>query len=375
MRKVMVLCSMVVMGAVAAQAVTTFHDDFEKYDNGAVLYPPATANWNGGTTVSSTYVRCVVDDATKALSGTKSYCFYRPVSSATGSAYVRTNPQLRPADDPAASPKTYTKPGIVTASLWMRIGSTDPNGLTTVDSKFGIYITDSVSAIGAYVVLTSEPGNTNKQIWYYSAATLTKVSVEWPVDEYMNLQVKVNENRSVWGFTLIDKNGNVLQSVSNIPYSSLSGKTFNGLVRWVTLYSEAGPKSPRTDGFYNSFDDIAVDYTNGIPGDANLDNAVDVSDLGILAANYGLTTGATWAMGDFNGDAAVDVSDLGILAANYGTGSAGGADFQADSAKVFETSAGKAASTGTGSLICGSLGLPLVAGLFFIGLMLVKLED
>jgi len=50
---------------------------------------------------------------------------------------------------------------------------------------------------------------------------------------------------------------------------------------------------------------------------------VDVSDLGILAAHYGLSIGATWSMGDFNGDGAVDVADLGVLAANYGDGIGG----------------------------------------------------
>ena len=42
-----------------------------------------------------------------------------------------------------------------------------------------------------------------------------------------------------------------------------------------------------------------------LPGDANRDNKVDVSDLGILAANYGLTVNATWSMGDFNNDGTV----------------------------------------------------------------------
>lgn len=58
-----------------------------------------------------------------------------------------------------------------------------------------------------------------------------------------------------------------------------------------------------------------------IPGDANNDGMVDVGDLGILAGNYGMQSGATWAQGDFNNDGAVDVGDLGILAGNYGTGS------------------------------------------------------
>jgi hypothetical protein len=61
-------------------------------------------------------------------------------------------------------------------------------------------------------------------------------------------------------------------------------------------------------------------------GDANLDGSVDVGDLGILAANYGESSGATWFEGDFNGDGEVDVGDLGILAANYGAGSAAGSD-------------------------------------------------
>ena len=42
------------------------------------------------------------------------------------------------------------------------------------------------------------------------------------------------------------------------------------------------------------------------PGDANGDGKVDVSDLGILAANYG-GTGKTWALGDFNGDHKPDI--------------------------------------------------------------------
>ncbi|MEA1951111.1 MAG: CRISPR-associated protein Cas5, partial [Planctomycetota bacterium] len=53
-------------------------------------------------------------------------------------------------------------------------------------------------------------------------------------------------------------------------------------------------------------------------GDANKDDYVNVSDLGILATHYGTTSGAEWGEGDFNGDNMVDVSDLGALATNYG---------------------------------------------------------
>jgi len=53
-------------------------------------------------------------------------------------------------------------------------------------------------------------------------------------------------------------------------------------------------------------------------GDANCDGKVDVSDLGILASNYGKAQGAFQHTGDYNSDGKVDVSDLGILASNYG---------------------------------------------------------
>ncbi|MBN2291366.1 MAG: PEP-CTERM sorting domain-containing protein, partial [Pirellulales bacterium] len=55
-------------------------------------------------------------------------------------------------------------------------------------------------------------------------------------------------------------------------------------------------------------------------GDFDLDGDVDVSDLGILAGNYGNTSGTLMVFeGDADFDGNVDVSDLGILAGHYGT--------------------------------------------------------
>jgi hypothetical protein len=125
---------------------------------------------------------------------------------------------------------------------------------------------------------------------------------------------------------------------------------------------------------------ITQSAASPIPGDANLDRIVDVGDLGILAANYGKTSGATWSQGDFNDDGAVDVGDLGILAANYGTNSSG-ADFDADYAKVFgtttdaDTSTDETTDEDTASSLCSGLGLSLIASLALVGLMLVKLEE
>ncbi|MEM6334391.1 MAG: dockerin type I domain-containing protein [Planctomycetota bacterium] len=68
-------------------------------------------------------------------------------------------------------------------------------------------------------------------------------------------------------------------------------------------------------------DDLVVSPTftrHGLLGDATLDQAVDTSDLAVLAANFGQSAPATWHQADFNGDGLVNTADLAILAANFG---------------------------------------------------------
>jgi formylglycine-generating enzyme required for sulfatase activity len=121
---------------------------------------------------------------------------------------------------------------------------------------------------------------------------------------------------------------------------------------------------------------VAALNKDKLAGDANGDGAVDVGDLGILAANYGKASGAVWSEGDFNSDGAVDVGDLGILAAHYGTNSSS-ANWSGDYAKVFGLSATddtvEADQENNGS-ICSSMGLSLITGLLIAGLMLVKIR-
>lgn len=56
-----------------------------------------------------------------------------------------------------------------------------------------------------------------------------------------------------------------------------------------------------------------------IPGDITGDCVVDLSDLGIVLANFGTTSGATFETGDLDDDGDVDLSDLGIVLAVFGT--------------------------------------------------------
>jgi hypothetical protein len=117
-----------------------------------------------------------------------------------------------------------------------------------------------------------------------------------------------------------------------------------------------------------------------IPGDANGDAQVDVGDLGILAANYGITNGATWNLGDFNNDEVIDVGDLGILAAHYGEGITRPTNFDANYSQAFGTTVPKEKSHVNDMvdgeidhLSCSGLGLVLIPGWVVIG-MLIKLS-
>ncbi|HBO42871.1 MAG TPA: hypothetical protein DD670_02835 [Planctomycetaceae bacterium] len=57
-----------------------------------------------------------------------------------------------------------------------------------------------------------------------------------------------------------------------------------------------------------------------IPGDATGDSVVDDADAKRLAANWGVSGSATWAMGDFDRDGKVGPTDAAIMAANWGYG-------------------------------------------------------
>jgi hypothetical protein len=56
-----------------------------------------------------------------------------------------------------------------------------------------------------------------------------------------------------------------------------------------------------------------------IPGDLDGDGDVDLNDLAILLAHYGMTSGADYEDGDLDGDGDVDLNDLTLLLANYGS--------------------------------------------------------
>ncbi len=62
-----------------------------------------------------------------------------------------------------------------------------------------------------------------------------------------------------------------------------------------------------------------VTITATPPGDANLDGFIDITDLGILGANFNLED-RNWLKADFNLDGITDSADLGLLGANWEPG-------------------------------------------------------
>jgi outer membrane protein assembly factor BamB len=60
------------------------------------------------------------------------------------------------------------------------------------------------------------------------------------------------------------------------------------------------------------------EVAGGCVGDLNGDGSTDLTDLGILLADFGCTTPPGPCVGDLNGDGNTDLTDLGILLADFG---------------------------------------------------------
>jgi|GEM_PF-2455959 len=123
-------------------------------------------------------------------------------------------------------------------------------------------------------------------------------------------------NTASWKFTGLNFAGDqyliqLADSVTDLSEVPLDGEWTNpGSLATVNSSVSEFPSGDETFG-----GDFEFVFTL-MPGDANLDLVVDVSDLGILATNWMLST-TMFSEADFNGDGIVDVTDLGSLSTNW----------------------------------------------------------
>ncbi|MBS7621666.1 hypothetical protein KEJ32_06110, partial [Candidatus Bathyarchaeota archaeon] len=87
---------------------------------------------------------------------------------------------------------------------------------------------------------------------------------------------------------------------------------------YYIIRAEAGPVTGETDTADNTFVDGRVKV--GVPGDANNDRKVDMTDVGIILRAFGTTPASpNWNPNyDINNDNKVDMSDVGIALRNFG---------------------------------------------------------
>jgi len=125
--------------------------------------------------------------------------------------------------------------------------------------------------------------------------------------DWFGESVAISDGAAVIGAYLDDDNGE--GSGSAYVFPGLSDCNSNGR---IDTRDVADGTSPDRDG--NGVPD-ECDF----PGDLDGDGDVDLSDLAILLAHYGMTEGATYADGDMDFDGDVDLADLAALLAVYGT--------------------------------------------------------
>jgi len=107
--------------------------------------------------------------------------------------------------------------------------------------------------------------------------------------------------------------------------SALAGNNYQGSNWFVGVNTSSGLSnqgitgsagSANTSTGYSSTG-TTVSLTDALPGDINLDGAVNNTDLQILGPNYNQTIAGGWSVGDLNEDGSVNNTDLQILGPYY----------------------------------------------------------
>jgi hypothetical protein len=188
----------------------------------------------------------------------------------------------------ASSPYTYAwnTSGVALGSHTLQAKATDSSGNLGSSSINTITLADQTAP--------STPASLAA-----SAITTTSITLTWGAS---------TDNVGVTGYR-VARNGSTVATVSGVtltyPDSGLtSGTSYSYTV--VALDAAGNVSTAAT---------LSASTSAAVPGDANGDGHVTVTDLSILLSNYG----GTLASCDFNHDGVVNVFDLSILLSHYGT--------------------------------------------------------
>jgi hypothetical protein len=98
----------------------------------------------------------------------------------------------------------------------------------------------------------------------------------------------------------------------------------------VSIAVDPDGTTGRSNGSDNWFiDNVRIEAVQSLmPGDANGDGTVNISDLSVLLTNFD-KTGMSWSQGDFDGNGTVDIADLSKLLTNFDKTSRASAGIQA----------------------------------------------
>lgn len=109
-----------------------------------------------------------------------------------------------------------------------------------------------------------------------------------------------------------------------IPWS-IYGPALNDIIGFPTVVSNISRVQFNFMNGAGGYKIMIISMTSDVPpvnipcpGDLNGDRVVNLADLAIVLANYGLVGGATPTQGDLNGDGNVDLSDLAAMLGLYG---------------------------------------------------------
>ena len=192
--------------------------------------------------------------------------------------------------------------------------------------------------------------NPSNQFQYFSfSGTVTKdgVTSNVGVDTAAGLFAINNDN---WQFTIKDASNNVIQGPIGEAVPGWTGggvnptelikveafttaqnptvASYQGIT--AAVYKDGSSSTYSQPNAWNNYVDVQdlsplrAWFSSILPGDANLDGSVSISDFAALQNNFGATVqnlkvGLTgWSSGDFNGDSKVTISDFALLQNNFG---------------------------------------------------------